>query len=129
MWRWPGNGILTRFINMLSSCCYRHVSSSGCQYVLHSTAQLYSHKRKHERREFEHAYRNYRQLQQQSQAGRETALTSTVSKVQQQSTQPQRPTAATLSNGSETAQQDRNKVGQVGYCGTIGEKTYRESQS
>ncbi|GFO13992.1 Zinc finger protein castor, partial [Plakobranchus ocellatus] len=41
-----------------------HCIRPGCQYVLHSTAQLYSHKRKHERREFEHAYRNYRQLQQ-----------------------------------------------------------------
>lgn len=33
---------------------------SGCNYVLHSTAQLYSHKRKHERREFETAYQKYR---------------------------------------------------------------------
>lgn len=38
----------------------------GCQYVLHSTAQLYSHKRKHERREFDHAYRTFRNLQQKA---------------------------------------------------------------
>lgn len=36
---------------------------AGCNYVLHSTAQLYSHKRKHERRDFENAYRNFRQVQ------------------------------------------------------------------
>lgn len=34
---------------------------TGCNYVLHSTAQLYSHKRKHERRDFEAAYRKYRE--------------------------------------------------------------------
>lgn len=34
--------------------------SSDCDYVLHSTAQLYSHKRKHERRDFESAYKKYR---------------------------------------------------------------------
>ena len=33
--------------------------------MLHSTAQLYSHKRKHERREFENAYRSFRSLQSQ----------------------------------------------------------------
>ena len=33
---------------------------SDCDYVLHSTAQLYSHKRKHERRDFENAYKKYR---------------------------------------------------------------------
>ena len=37
---------------------------SGCDYVLHSTAQLYSHKRKHERRDFESAYKKYRDVQQ-----------------------------------------------------------------
>lgn len=36
---------------------------SGCTYVLHSTAQLYSHKRKHERREFENIYRTFKQAQ------------------------------------------------------------------
>lgn len=34
---------------------------TGCIYVLHSTAQLFSHKRKHERRDFETAYRKYRE--------------------------------------------------------------------
>ena len=38
-------------------------SVSGCSYVLHSTAQLYSHKRKHERREFENLYRTFRHAQ------------------------------------------------------------------
>ena len=33
---------------------------AGCDYVLHSTAQLYSHKRKHERRDFESAYKRFR---------------------------------------------------------------------
>ena len=33
---------------------------SDCDYVLHSTAQLYSHKRKHERRDFENAYKKFR---------------------------------------------------------------------
>ncbi|XP_071109197.1 zinc finger protein castor homolog 1-like [Haliotis cracherodii] len=40
-----------------------HCIRPGCNYVLHSTAQLYSHKRKHERRDFENAYRNFRQVQ------------------------------------------------------------------
>ncbi|XP_013088820.2 uncharacterized protein LOC106072911 [Biomphalaria glabrata] len=41
-----------------------HCIRPGCQYVLHSSTQLYSHKRKHERRDFEFAYRNFRHLQQ-----------------------------------------------------------------
>ena len=36
---------------------------TGCEYVLHSTGQLYSHKRRHERRDFEHAYRRFRDEQ------------------------------------------------------------------
>lgn len=53
-----------------------HCIRPGCQYVLHSTAQLYSHKRKHERREFESAYRNYRELQHPGVAseGQETSI-------------------------------------------------------
>ncbi|CAG5135978.1 unnamed protein product, partial [Candidula unifasciata] len=53
-----------------SGCRYSKISNHihcirpGCQYVLHSTAQLYSHKRKHERREFDHTYRTFRNLQQ-----------------------------------------------------------------
>ncbi|XP_076451694.1 zinc finger protein castor homolog 1-like [Babylonia areolata] len=43
-----------------------HCIRPGCNYVLHSTAQLYSHKRKHERREFENLYRTYRQIQRPS---------------------------------------------------------------
>ena len=35
----------------------------GCSYVLHSSGQLYSHKRKHERRENELAYRKFRLAQ------------------------------------------------------------------
>ncbi|XP_069118331.1 zinc finger protein castor homolog 1-like [Argopecten irradians] len=52
------------------SCRYSKVSNhihcirAGCNYVLHSTAQLYSHKRKHERRDFESAYRKFREEQQ-----------------------------------------------------------------
>lgn len=37
-----------------------HCIRDNCDYVLHSTAQLYSHKRKHERRDFENAYKKYR---------------------------------------------------------------------
>ncbi|XP_071146586.1 zinc finger protein castor homolog 1-like isoform X3 [Mytilus edulis] len=40
--------------------CIRQGVYGSCNYVLHSTAQLYSHKRKHERREFETAYQKYR---------------------------------------------------------------------
>ncbi|KAH9490008.1 hypothetical protein Btru_036245 [Bulinus truncatus] len=53
-----------------SNCRYSKTSNHihcirpGCQYVLHSSTQLYSHKRKHERRDFEYAYRNFRHLQQ-----------------------------------------------------------------
>jgi len=36
---------------------------AGCSHVLHSTGQLYPHKRKHERRENELAYRKYRLAQ------------------------------------------------------------------
>lgn len=35
----------------------------GCEYVLHSTGQLYSHKRRHERRDFENAYRRFKDEQ------------------------------------------------------------------
>lgn len=41
-------------------CITLFCSVLGCDYVLHSTAQLYSHKRKHERRDFESAYKKYR---------------------------------------------------------------------
>ncbi len=34
---------------------------AGCDYVLHSTGQLNSHKRKHERRDHEHAYRRFKE--------------------------------------------------------------------
>ncbi|XP_021355431.1 zinc finger protein castor homolog 1-like [Mizuhopecten yessoensis] len=57
------------------SCRYSKVSNhihcirSGCNYVLHSTAQLYSHKRKHERRDFESAYRKFRDDQQDNKGG------------------------------------------------------------
>ena len=33
----------------------------GCNYVLHSTGQLFSHKRKHERRDYETAYKRYKE--------------------------------------------------------------------
>ncbi|KAK6177137.1 hypothetical protein SNE40_015302 [Patella caerulea] len=54
---------------MFKNCKYTKISNHihcirpGCDYVLHSTAQLYSHKRKHERREFESAYQNFRTTQ------------------------------------------------------------------
>lgn len=35
----------------------------GCTYVLHSSGQLYSHKRKHERRDTELAYRKFKLAQ------------------------------------------------------------------
>ena len=37
-----------------------HCIRSGCDYVLHSSGQLYSHKRKHERKDSELAYRKYK---------------------------------------------------------------------
>lgn len=37
--------------------------AAGCTHVLHSTGQLYPHKRKHERRDNELAYRKYRLAQ------------------------------------------------------------------
>lgn len=39
-------------------CNHIHCIREGCTYVLHSSGQLYSHKRKHERRDAELAYRN-----------------------------------------------------------------------
>ena len=38
-------------------CNHIHCIRPGCTYVLHSSGQLYSHKRKHERRDSELAYR------------------------------------------------------------------------
>lgn len=38
-------------------CNHIHCIREGCTYVLHSSGQLYSHKRKHERRDAELAYR------------------------------------------------------------------------
>ncbi|XP_064610900.1 zinc finger protein castor homolog 1-like isoform X2 [Liolophura sinensis] len=52
-----------------SSCRFSKISNHihcirpGCDYVLHSTGQLYSHKRKHERRDFESAYRRFKENQ------------------------------------------------------------------
>ena len=37
-----------------------HCIRTGCDYVLHSSGQLYSHKRKHERKDSELAYRKYK---------------------------------------------------------------------
>ncbi|CAG2101588.1 unnamed protein product [Medioppia subpectinata] len=44
-------------------CNHIHCIRPGCSYVLHSSGQLYSHKRKHERRENELAYRKFRLAQ------------------------------------------------------------------
>lgn len=44
-------------------CNHIHCIRAGCSYVLHSSGQLYSHKRKHERRDSELAYRQYRLAQ------------------------------------------------------------------
>ncbi|XP_076320474.1 zinc finger protein castor homolog 1-like isoform X2 [Tachypleus tridentatus] len=44
-------------------CNHIHCIRPGCTYVLHSSGQLYSHKRKHERRENEMAYRKYKLAQ------------------------------------------------------------------
>lgn len=64
---------------MYPRCRYSKVSNhihcirKGCDYVLHSTAQLYSHKRKHERRDFENAYKHFQDTNQASpQSGRST---------------------------------------------------------
>jgi len=40
-------------------CNHIHCIREGCNYVLHSSGQLYSHKRKHERRDAELAFRKY----------------------------------------------------------------------
>ena len=40
-------------------CNHIHCIREGCTYVLHSSGQLYSHKRKHERRDAELAYRSF----------------------------------------------------------------------
>ncbi|CAH1776026.1 unnamed protein product [Owenia fusiformis] len=37
-----------------------HCIRPHCDYVFHSTGQLYSHKRKHERRDLEHAYKRFK---------------------------------------------------------------------
>nr|XP_046917356.1 zinc finger protein castor homolog 1-like [Dermatophagoides farinae] len=44
-------------------CNHIHCVRSGCTHVLHSTGQLYPHKRKHDRCEKELAYRKYRLAQ------------------------------------------------------------------
>ncbi|KAI2796502.1 Zinc finger protein castor 1 [Blomia tropicalis] len=44
-------------------CNHIHCIRPGCSHVLHSTGQLYPHKRKHERRENELSYRKYRLAQ------------------------------------------------------------------
>ncbi|WAR13855.1 CAS-like protein [Mya arenaria] len=51
----------THFHCLRSDCrfTFKNKADMGCDYVLHSTAQLYSHKRKHEKRDFESAYKKY----------------------------------------------------------------------
>lgn len=44
-------------------CNHIHCIRSGCNYVLHSSGQLYSHKRKHERQDNEMAYRKFKLAQ------------------------------------------------------------------
>ncbi|XP_018398806.1 PREDICTED: zinc finger protein castor homolog 1-like [Cyphomyrmex costatus] len=43
-------------------CNHIHCIRPHCSYVLHSSGQLFSHKRKHERHESEMAYRKYKQV-------------------------------------------------------------------
>ncbi|XP_015439123.1 PREDICTED: zinc finger protein castor homolog 1-like [Dufourea novaeangliae] len=43
-------------------CNHIHCIRPHCSYVLHSSGQLFSHKRKHERHESELAYRKYKQI-------------------------------------------------------------------
>ncbi|XP_012171525.1 uncharacterized protein LOC126922891 isoform X4 [Bombus affinis] len=43
-------------------CNHIHCIRPHCSYVLHSSGQLFSHKRKHERHETELAYRKYKQI-------------------------------------------------------------------
>ncbi|KAE8750785.1 hypothetical protein FOCC_FOCC002495 [Frankliniella occidentalis] len=45
------------------NCNHIHCIRSGCSYVLHSSGQLFSHKRKHERKDSELAYRKYKLAQ------------------------------------------------------------------
>ncbi|KAG8222076.1 hypothetical protein J437_LFUL000520, partial [Ladona fulva] len=44
-------------------CNHIHCIRLGCSYVLHSSGQLYSHKRKHERKDNEMAYRKFKLAQ------------------------------------------------------------------
>ncbi|CAN8015877.1 unnamed protein product, partial [Ixodes persulcatus] len=44
-------------------CNHIHCIRPGCSYVLHSSGQLYSHKRKHERQDTEMAYRKFKLAQ------------------------------------------------------------------
>lgn len=45
-------------------CNHIHCVREGCSYVLHSSGQLLSHKRKHERKDSEIAYRKFKLAQQ-----------------------------------------------------------------
>ncbi len=45
-------------------CNHIHCVRDGCSYVLHSSGQLLSHKRKHERKDTEIAYRKFKLSQQ-----------------------------------------------------------------
>ncbi|XP_063220399.1 zinc finger protein castor homolog 1 isoform X2 [Bacillus rossius redtenbacheri] len=44
-------------------CNHIHCIRAGCNYVLHSSGQLFSHKRKHERQDSEMAYRKFKLAQ------------------------------------------------------------------
>ncbi|XP_076365367.1 zinc finger protein castor homolog 1-like isoform X3 [Tachypleus tridentatus] len=55
-------------------CNHIHCIRPGCTYVLHSSGQLYSHKRKHERRENEMAYRKYKLAQNMMKALSESGI-------------------------------------------------------
>lgn len=46
-------------------CNHIHCVRDGCHYVLHSSGQLVSHKRKHDRMDSEQDYRRFKQLQRQ----------------------------------------------------------------
>lgn len=73
---------------------------SGCDYVLHSTGQLYSHKRKHERRDFEHAYRKFKEDQRPKPSARPILPSPTISTTPSQMIIAQTPPAGISSRST-----------------------------
>lgn len=89
-------------------CNHIHCIRENCEYVLHSSGQLLSHKRKHERLDSETAYRRFKQAQKLT--GATTSSSPTTIKPTDLSSKNLLPTSSTLSPDYSSQQQQQKPI-------------------